>query len=119
MLCDAVFLLQIKGFILPLREWFTGSYVCESSALLHLGPLFSCKLSLATVADLRDTKGMPPDLIALFLLTCASSALTIAVVMYNAFPRPETRFTLIVTLFLVYVLLTLAPLVFLPHPMRK
>jgi hypothetical protein len=56
---------------------------------------------------------MPPDLIALFLLTGASSALTIAVVMYTGFPRPETRFTLVVTLLLVYAVLTLAPLVFL------
>jgi hypothetical protein len=61
---------------------------------------------------------MPPDLIALFLLTGALSALTIAVVMYNGFPRPETRFTLVVTLLLVYAVLTLtlAPLVWLPHP---
>jgi hypothetical protein len=61
---------------------------------------------------------MPPDLMALFLLTGALSAVTIAVIMYVGFPRPETRFTLVVTLLLVYALLTLAPLVFLPHPMR-
>jgi len=40
---------------------------------------------------------MPPDLIALFLLTGALSAVTIAVVMYNGVPRAETRFTLVVT----------------------
>ena len=51
-------------------------------------------------------------MIALFLLTGASSALTIVVVMYIDFPHPENRFTLVVTLLLVYVLLTL---VFLPH----
>ena len=56
---------------------------------------------------------MPPDLMALFLLTGALSAVTIAVIMYVGFPRPETRFTLVVTLLLVYAVLTLAPLVFL------
>ena len=65
--------------------------------------------------DLRDNAGMPPDLIALFLLTGAFSAVTIAVIMYAGFPRPETRFTLVVTLLLVYAVLTLAPLVFLPR----
>ena len=68
-----------------------------------------------TCGDLRDNAGMPPDLIALFLLAGASSAVTIATVMYVGFPRPETRFTLVVTLLLVYALLTLATLVFLPH----
>ena len=58
---------------------------------------------------------MPLDLIVLFLLTGASSALTIAVVMYTGFLRQETRFTLAVTLLFVYAVLTLAPLVFLPH----
>ena len=58
---------------------------------------------------------MPPDLIALFLLTGSFNAVTIATVAYCGFPRPETRFTLVVTLLLVYALLTLAPLVFLPH----
>ena len=56
---------------------------------------------------------MPPDLLALFLLTGASSALTLAVVLYTGFLRPETRFTLVVTLLLVYALLILAPFVFL------
>ena len=60
---------------------------------------------------------MPSDVIALFLLTGALSALTLAVVMYNGFPRPETRFTLVVTLLLVYAILILTPLVLLPHPM--
>ena len=72
-------------------------------------------MSLATVDDVRDNAGMPPDLLALFLLTGASSALTLAVVLYTGFPRPETRFTLVVTLLLVYALLILVPLVFLPH----
>jgi hypothetical protein len=59
---------------------------------------------------------MPPDLMALFLLAGALSAVTITTIMYVGFPRPETRFTLIVTLLLVYAVLTLAPLVFLfPH----
>ena len=61
---------------------------------------------------------MPPDLIALFLLTGALSAVTIATVAYCGFPRLETRFTLVVTLLLVFAVLTLAPLVFLsPHPL--
>ena len=72
-------------------------------------------MSLTTCGDLYDNAGMPPDLTALFLLAGASSAVTIATVMYAGFPRPETRFTLVVTLLLVYALLTLAPLVFLPH----
>jgi hypothetical protein len=38
---------------------------------------------------------------------------TIATLMSVGFPRPETRFTLAVTLLCVYALLTLAPLVFL------
>jgi hypothetical protein len=38
-------------------------------------------LSLVTFDDLRDNAGMPPDLIALFLLAGALSAVTIAVVM--------------------------------------
>jgi hypothetical protein len=73
-------------------------------------------LSLATSAELRDNAGMPPDLIALFLLAGALSAVTIATIMYVGFPRPEIRFTLVVTLLLVYAVLTLAPLVFLPYP---
>lgn len=58
---------------------------------------------------------MAPDLIALFLLAAASSAVTIVTIACCGFLRPKTRFTLVVTLFLVYALLTLAPLVFLPH----
>ena len=61
---------------------------------------------------------MPPDLIALFLLTGALSAVTMALVAYCGFPQPKTRFTLVVTLLLVYALLTLASLVLLPHPLR-
>lgn len=60
---------------------------------------------------------MPPDLIALFLFAGALSAVTIVTIMYIGFSRPETGLTLVVTLLLVYALLTLAPLVFLPHPM--
>jgi hypothetical protein len=62
---------------------------------------------------------MPPDLIAMFLLAGSLSAVTIATIMYVGFPRPETRFTLVETLLLVYAVLTLAlaPLVWLPHPM--
>lgn len=56
---------------------------------------------------------MPPDLIAMFLLAGSLNVVTIATVMYVGFPRPETRFTLVVTLLLVYAVLTLAPLVFL------
>jgi hypothetical protein len=56
---------------------------------------------------------MPPDLMALFLLTGAVSAVMIATLMYAGFPRPETRFTLVVTLLLVTAVLTLAPVVFL------
>ena len=74
-------------------------------------------MSLATVSDLRDNAGMPPDLMALFMFAGALSAVTIVIIMYVGFPRPETRLTLVVTLLLVYALLTLAPLVFLPHPM--
>jgi len=51
---------------------------------------------------------MPSDLIAFFLLAGSSSAVTIATGAYVGFPRPETRFTLVVTLLLGYALLTLA-----------
>ena len=68
-----------------------------------------------TQSDLRDNAGMPPDLMALFLLTGVLSAVTIATLMYAGFPRPETRFTLVVTLLLVSAVVTLAPLVFLPR----
>jgi putative transposase len=60
-------------------------------------------LRLATFGDLRDSAGMTPDLIALFLLAGLSSAVTLATVMYVGFPRPEIRFTLVVTLLLVYL----------------
>jgi hypothetical protein len=56
---------------------------------------------------------MAPDLMALYLLAGSLNVVTIATLMYCGFPRPETRFTLVVTLLLVYALLTLAPLVFL------
>jgi len=68
-------------------------------------------------SDLRDNTGMPPDLIALFLFAGALSAVTIVTIMYIGFSRLDTRLTLVVTLLLVYALLTLAPLVFVPHPM--
>ena len=61
---------------------------------------------------------MPPDLIALFLLAGSSGAVAIATLIYVGFPRLESRFTLVVTLLLVYALLTLAPLVFLPPLLR-
>jgi len=61
---------------------------------------------------------MSLDLMALFLLTGSSNAVTISTVMYVGFPRPETRFTLVVTLLLVYAVLTLALLVFLPQHLR-
>ncbi len=60
-------------------------------------------------------QGMPPDLLALFLLAGAPRAITLAAAMYIGLPRPETSFTLVVTLLLAYVLLSLAPLVLLPH----
>jgi hypothetical protein len=60
---------------------------------------------------------MPPDLIALFLFAGALSAVTIVTIMYVGFSRPETGLTLVLTFLLVYALLTLAPLVFLPHSM--
>jgi hypothetical protein len=55
---------------------------------------------------------MSPDLITLFLLAGSLSAVTLTTVMYVGFPRSETRFMLVVTLLLVYVLLTLGVL---PH----
>jgi hypothetical protein len=57
---------------------------------------------------------MPLQLIALFLLTGSRGVVPIATVMYVGFPRPETRFPLVVTLLLVFALLSLAPLVFVP-----
>ena len=74
-------------------------------------------MSLVTVDDLRDNAGMPPDLVALFLFAGALSTVTIITIMYVGFSRPDTWLTLVVTLLLVYALLTLAPLVFVPHPM--
>ena len=59
---------------------------------------------------------MASDLMAL-LLTGSFNAVTIATVASVGFPRPETRFTLVVTLLLVSAVLTLALLVFLPHHM--
>ena len=56
---------------------------------------------------------MASDLMA--LLTGSFNAVTIATVAYGGFPRPESRFTLVVTLLLVSAALTLALLVFLPH----
>jgi|GEM_PF-6484138 len=53
---------------------------------------------------------MVSELTTLFLLTGSLNAVTIATIMYAGFPRPETRFTLVVTLLLVYALLTLVPL---------
>jgi hypothetical protein len=76
-------------------------------------------LSLATYGDVRDNADMPSDAIALFLLTGSFGAVTIAAVMYVKFPRPETRFTLVVTLLLGDVLLMVAPSVFLPRPHSK
>jgi hypothetical protein len=49
----------------------------------------------------------------LFLPASSLNVVTIAVVMYGGFPRPETCFTLVVTLLLVYAVLTLTPMVFL------
>jgi hypothetical protein len=43
----------------------------------------------------------------LFLLAGSLSAVTLTMVMYVGFPRSETRVMLVVTLLLVYVLLTL------------
>jgi len=51
-------------------------------------------------------------LIALFLLTDSLNAVTIVTVAYVEFPRPETRFTPVVMLLLVYAVLTRTPLVF-------
>lgn len=64
---------------------------------------------------MRDNVGMPPDLIACFLFPDSFTVVTIATSADIDFPLPETRFTLGVTLLLVSAVLTLAPLVFLPH----
>ena len=50
------------------------------------GPLCLIKLSLATCGDLRDNEDMPPDLIALFLLTGSLNTVTITTVAYVGFP---------------------------------
>ena len=89
----------------------TESYLNDSSVLPRSGPPFSSKLSLVTWNDLRDNVSMVSELTTLFLLTGSFNAVTIATIMYTGFPRPETRFTLVVTLLLVYALLALAPLV--------
>jgi hypothetical protein len=62
---------------------------------------------------------MPPAVIALLLLAGSLNAVTIAAVAYCGFPRLETRFTVVVTLLLVYAVLTLAPLVFLPYGLAR
>jgi len=54
-------------------------------------------MSLALHCDLRDAVGIPPDLSALFLLASSRNAVTLAVIRYTGFLRPETRFTLVVT----------------------
>jgi hypothetical protein len=48
-----------------------------------------------------------------FLLFASFSAMTIALVVYGLFPRPDTRLTAVVTMLLVYTILVLAPLRFL------
>jgi uncharacterized membrane protein YqjE len=48
-----------------------------------------------------------------FLLFASFSAMTIALVVYVLFPRPDTRLAAVVTLLLVYTVLVLAPLHFL------
>ena len=57
---------------------------------------------------------MPPDLLVLFLSVGVSCAVTISTVLYVGFPRPETRFALVVTLLFAYALLILVPAVSLP-----
>lgn len=56
---------------------------------------------------------MTPPLTALFLCRGSFCVLLSATVAYVGFSRLETRFTLVVTFLLVFVLLTLAPVVFL------
>src|SRR5215213_9515333 len=98
---------------------FTGSYLNESPPPPCPGPFQPTNLSLATCKVVRDNVGMPPDRIALFLLTGSFNAVTIAPVAYVGFPRPETRFTLGGTVLLGYAGLTLAPVVFLPHHLLR
>jgi hypothetical protein len=82
-------------------------------------PPLLTKMSLVTPDGMRNKARMPSDVLALFLLAVSSGAVTIAVLVYVGFPRLETRFTLVVTLLLVCAVLTLAPLVFLSHPMPR
>jgi len=53
---------------------------------------------------------MTPDVQALFLLTFASCILAMAALPYLFWRTPETRFAFVVSLLLVYGILTLAPL---------
>jgi hypothetical protein len=48
-----------------------------------------------------------------FLLFASLCAIVIALVVYVLFPRPDTRLTAVVTMLLVYTVLSLAPLRFL------
>lgn len=59
---------------------------------------------------------MPPALLALFLLVGSFGVITIATLAYVFFHRADTRFTLVISLLLVCVVLVLSPLVFL-HPL--
>ena len=87
----------------------------DGRTLLCASPFWPVKLSLATFGDLREKKDMSSTIIALFLFVGSFNVVTIATIAYCGFPRPETRFSLVVTLLLVYALLTLAPLVLFPH----
>lgn len=58
---------------------------------------------------------MTPNLTTLLLLTGAFHALALAAVLYTGFPHPDTPFLIVATVLLLYVLLTLVPLVFLPY----
>ena len=55
----------------------------------------------------------PPAFTALLLLTISGGIITTAALPYLFWCTPQTRFALVVSLLLVYALLTLAPLVFL------
>ena len=74
-------------------------------------------LGLATFGDLRDNMDMTPHLITILLLSASFHALTFAIALYAGFPHPYTPFPLVGTVLLLYVFLTLAPLVFLPFPL--
>lgn len=56
---------------------------------------------------------MSPILMATFVLFASLGAILLALFAYLFFPCPETRFTVVVALLLVYAVLALAPLVFL------